>query len=127
MTPIEWMAAIIALIAVIKILVILIKPSVWMNMVVKPIYSNPIVLMIVALILATGSLWYLLESVTIVQIFAVMFFLSMLALMTAAIYASEVIAVANKMLKTKKFLSKAWLSIIVWLVLAVWVLTELFM
>jgi len=126
MTPIEWMAAIIAVIAVVKILVLLIKPRAWMNGVVKPVYSNPIVLMIVGLALAAGSLWYLLEEITIIQIFAVMFFLSTLALITAAVYANEIIAVANKMLKNKKFLGKAWLSIIAWLALAIWALKELF-
>ena len=126
MTPIEWMAAVIAIIVVIKLLVIVIKPSAWMK-VVKLVYSNPIVLMVLGLIIAAGSIWYLLEEVTIVQIFAVMVFVSGLAMMTVAVYAKEVVAMASKMLKNKQFLSKAWLSIIIWLLLAVWVLKVLFM
>jgi hypothetical protein len=128
MTPIEWMAAIVAIVVVIKLLVVLIKPSAWMNMVVKPIYSNNIFLMLVGLVLAGGSLWYLINSgITIVQIFAVFFFLSMTAMITAATYSSDIVAVAKKMLKNKAFLKKAWLSIIIWFALAIWALKELFM
>lgn len=128
MTPIEWMAAIVAIVVVIKLLVVLIKPSAWMNMVVKPIYSNNIFLMLVGLVLAGGSLWYLIDGgITIVQIFAVLFFLSMTAMITAATYSKDILAVAKKMLKDKKFLKMAWLSIIIWFALAIWVLKELFM
>ena len=128
MTPIEYMATIVAIAVVVKLLVILIKPSAWMKMVVKPVYSNPIFLIIAGLVLAGGSLWYLLDSgITIVQIFAVLFFLSMTAMITAATYSKEILSVAGKMLKDKKFLRMAWLSIIIWFVLALWTLKELFM
>jgi len=128
MTPIEYMAAIVAIAVIIKLLVILIKPSAWMNIVVKPIYSSSVFLMIAGLILAGGSLWYLIDSgLTIVQIFAVLFFLSMTAMITAATYSRDVLSVAKKMLKDKKFLKLAWLSVIIWFVLAIWALKELFM
>jgi hypothetical protein len=126
MTPIEYMAAIVAIAVIVKLLVILIKPTTWMNLVVKPVYSSPIVLMIVGLVLAAGSLWYLLEELTIIQIFAVMFFLSMVAMITSAVYSSEILAVVKKILRDKKFLKLAWLSIIIWFALAIWVLKELF-
>lgn len=126
MTIIEWMAAIIAIVAVIKILVILIKPKAWMS-VVKPIYANSVVLMIVGIILAGGSLYYLLDSgITIVQIFAVMFLLMALMLLSVAAYNKELVGMANKMLKNRGVLRKGWLAMIVWLVLSVWAIKELF-
>ena len=128
MTIVEWMAVIVAIAVVIKLLVLLVKPSAWMKIAIKPVYSlHPVLLMIVGLVLAGGSLYYLLDSgITIVQIFAVMFFIAMAAMMGIAVYAKEIFSLANKMLKTKQFLRKAWLAIIVWLVLAIWALKELF-
>jgi len=126
MTIIEWMAAIIAIVAVIKILIILVKPKAWMR-VVKPIYANSVVLMIVGIILVGGSLYYLLDSgITIVQIFAVIFFVMALMLLSVAAYNKELVALANKVLKNRGVLRKGWLALIVWLALSVWAIKELF-
>ena len=132
MTIVEWMAAIVAIAVVVKILVILIKPKAWMS-VVKPIYANSVVLMVVGLILAGGSLYYLLLPVvdggagmSIVDMFAVLFFLSMLMMVSVAAYNKELMAMANKLLKNRNVLRKGWLALIIWLVLAVWALKELF-
>ena len=127
MTIIEWMAAIIAVIAIIKMLVILVSPKSWKG-VINFVYGNTVVIMIVSFILAAGSLWYLLDSgMTIVQIFAVLFFGSFLAMMTVSVYSKEMIAMAKKLLSNKKFLRRAWLSIVIWLALSIWVIVELFM
>ena len=126
MTIVEWMAAITAIAVVIKILVILVKPKAWMG-VVKPIYANSVVLMIVGLILAGGSLYYLTQAgMSIVDMFAVLFFLSMLMMVSVAAYNKELMALGQKMLKNRSVLRKGWLSLIIWLVLAIWALKELF-
>jgi len=126
MTIVEWMAAIVAIAVVVKILVILIKPKAWIG-VVKPIYANSVVLMIVGLVLAGGSLYYLIQAgMSIVDMFAVLFFLSMLMMVSVAAYNKELIGMASKLLKNRKVLRKGWLALIIWLVLAVWALTELF-
>jgi hypothetical protein len=127
MTIVEWMAAITAIAVVIKILVILVKPKAWMG-VVKPIYANSVVLMIVGLILAGGSLYYLTQAgMSIVDMFAVLFFLSMLMMVSVAAYNKELMALGQKMLKNRSVLRKGWLSLIIWLFLAIWALKELFM
>ena len=124
-TAIEWMAAIIALLALIKILVILVKPKAWI-FVIDFFYGKPNITMVLSAILALVTFWYLLKELTIVQIFAAMLFTSLLAMITVSVYSKEVISVAKKMLKDRKVLSRAWLSIIIWVILAVWVLKELF-
>jgi len=124
MTPVEWMAAIIAIIVLIKLIVILIKPSAWME-VVDAVYKWPIVTVIVSLILAYYTLTLLLEEITIIQIFASMLFLMFLMTLSMVIYKKEIVTLGKKMLK-KDILKRAWLAIIVWLVLCVWVLKELF-
>ena len=109
-----------------KLLVIMIKPKAWMN-VVEVVYRKPTLLMVVSLILAAVVLYYLdFAGITIVQIFAVMVFFALLAAMTASAYAKEIIVLARKMLKDKSVLKKAWLALVVWIVLVVWVLYTLF-
>ncbi len=126
MTPIEIIALILAVVVAVKLLVIMIKPKAWMN-VVEVVYRKPTLLMVVSLILAAVVLYYLdFAGITIVQIFAVMVFFALLAAMTASAYAKEIIVLARKMLKDKSVLKKAWLALVVWIVLVVWVLYTLF-
>ena len=126
MTPIEIIALILAVVVAVKLLVIMIKPKAWMN-VVDVVYRKPTLLMVVSLILAAVVLYYLdFAGITIVQIFAVMVFFALLAAMTASAYAKEIIVLARKMLKDKSVLKKAWLALVVWIVLVVWVLYTLF-
>ena len=98
MTPVEIFALIVALAAAIKIVVILINPKAWIN-VVKKVYTNNSLLMIVSLILAAVVLYYLLMEITIIQIFAVMLFLMLLMAMGMAIYKKEIISITPKLLK----------------------------
>jgi drug/metabolite transporter (DMT)-like permease len=125
MTPIEWMALIFALLAGIKILVILIKPGSWGN-VTNAVYSKPVVTMIVSLILAGFFLNYLLMELTIVQIAAVMLFLAPLMALGISAYSKDLSKLANKILKDRKIVKKAWLAILVWLIFVVWVLYAIF-
>jgi len=125
-TPIETLALIIALLSLIKLIVILVNPMSWFKGVVKPIYSNPFMLQLIGLILAGVSLFYLLREFTIVQIFAVMFFFASLMLFGVGAYAKEILDFADKIYKKKDTIKRAWLSILVWLVLIFWVLMELF-
>jgi len=126
MGAIEIIAVIVLILSAIKILVILVNPKSWMK-VVKLVYSIPTLTMIVALILSAVTLYYLLQSgITIIQIFAVMAFIALLACMTISIYFKDVVSFAGKMLKDRKFLRKAWLSILVWIVLIVWGLYAIF-
>ena len=123
---IEIIALIVVLVTIIKLLVILVKPASWMK-VVRPVYKTPALTMIVSLILAAVVLYYLLQGgITIVQIFAVMGLIALLAAITMSAYFKEVVAMADKMLKDKKIVKRAALSIIIWLVLAVWALYVLF-
>ena len=124
-TFIEWMALIAAAVVVLKIIAIFAKPKAWMD-VAENVYSKPMITMIVALIVGFLALRELLTIMSMVQIFAVIFFIAMLGALTASVYAKELVALGKKMLGDKKLFQKAWLPIIVWLVLALWALKELF-
>lgn len=123
LTTIEIFALIIAVVAAVKILVILIKPQAWMK-VVRAVYAIPALTMIVSLVLAGIVLYYLIwiNRITIVQIFAVMLLVCLLGAISMAAYSKDLIAFAAKMLKDKTTIKKAWLAILIWIILIIWVL-----
>jgi len=123
---IEIFALIIAVLVLVKILVILIKPKAWMNFA-ESLWKMPMLVMIVGLILAGVVLYYLMQSgIGLVQIFGVMLFVVLLSAVTMAVYAKDFISMAKKLVKDRQFMSKGWLPILIWVVLAVWVLIEIF-
>ena len=126
-TPVEWMALILIVISAIKIIVILVKPKAWNDSVVKKLWKNSGLAMIVSLILAAVALYYLLQELTIVQILATMLFLALLIAVGVAAYKKEVIGLADKMLKNKAVIKKSWLYIIIWIVLLLWGAKEIFL
>jgi len=120
-TPIEWMALILIVVSAVKIIVILIKPSAWNTKVVKKVWANPNLAMVVSLILAAIVLYYLLQGgLTIVEILAVTLFVALLIGAGMAGYKNELINMADKMLKDKSMIKKSWLYIVVWVILLAW-------
>jgi len=125
-TSIEWMALIFLVVVSIKILVILINPKIWMNSVVKKIWNAPILAGFICLILALVVLYYLLlGGISLLEIFAVMLFVGLLAGVGISIYSKEMVGFADKLMK-KKFLKKSWLYILIWIILIIWGIYEIF-
>ena len=121
MTPIEIMALIVAALLIIKLVVIFINPKHWAK-VAETSFTKPTVTIVVSLIWSAVVLYFLLQELTIVHIFAVTLFIMPLFAMGFALYAKETTALMNKLLKQKNMLRRAWLVIVIWLVLALWVL-----
>lgn len=124
MTPIEIIALIFALGILVKLLCVLVKPKAWLNLT-KKLYTSPALLMIIELILA-AIVFYYIKDVGIVQIAAIGAFVALLMGLSMAAYFKDVVGLAEKMLKDKSIVKKAWLAIVVWLVFALWVLYVLF-
>lgn len=114
-------ALIISMLALIKILVILIKPKAWLNLV-KSIWSVPMLAMLACLVGGAVVFYYLIQELSIVQIMAVVLFVALLGGTSVAVYSKEIVSLAGKMLNDRKFLRKGWLAIIIWLVLILWTL-----
>lgn len=122
---IEIIALVFVLTGLVKILIILVKRNSWASFV-KSIYSKPNVLMLVELVLAGIVLYYLSQSgLTIVQIMACVVLGALLTGMTFAAYGKELISPMIKLLKTNAW-KKAWIPILVWIILMVWTLGKLF-
>lgn len=126
MEIIEIFALIVLVAIAIKMLVILISPKSWLSFAGK-IWKLPILVMVVSLILAGVVFYYLIQEINLVQIFAVMLFIALISAATMAVYAKEFLAVAQKIVKDRSFLKRAWLPILIWVILAIWAAEELFL
>ena len=110
-----------AILIVIKFLVLAIKPKAWLNFA-KSLYSNPLVLGLVEVILAAVLLYYLLMQLTIVQIMAAVALGALLTGLSFAVFGKELMLPWSRIMRSKKILWSpgAWFVWIIWLVLIGW-------
>ena len=125
-TAIENIALILIVVSLIKIITIIIKPMAWYNGVVKKVYRPSKITPIIFLILALIVLYYLLQELTIVQILAVMLFTALIFAIGSSAYSKELINLADKLYKQKNIVKRSWLSFVIWIILLLWGLKELF-
>jgi len=123
-TPIEILAFVFSIAIILKVFIVLINEKCWANFV-KAIYKNSVLLVLIEVVLAFIVYYYLIQELTIVQILAVLLLGALLTGMTLAVYGKDVVPAAIKMLRGNA-LKKAWLPIIVWLILAILGLYALF-
>ncbi|HJO89770.1 MAG: hypothetical protein QGH85_02710 [Candidatus Pacebacteria bacterium] len=126
MTPIEIIALVVAIVTIIKILVVLKDPSIWMRKISLPVLKSGTAGMVVSLVLAALVLRYLLESLTIVEIYAVTAFVALLIMTGFMAYPKKLATLMEQFGKDKHLIGKSWLQILIWLALSIWVLKELF-
>ena len=126
MTPLEIIAVIMIALGVIKFLVLAVKPRAWIK-VVNVVYGSPKAITWIGLILGAVILYYLLQELTIVQIFATLAFLSALMMIGVASFSKDLSEFAKKILARKNIMKKTWLAWVIWLVLMAWALKEIFM
>ena len=99
-----------------------------LNWLVFPAFHSGSVLLVtlVSFALAVVVLRYLLQEVNMVEIFAVMLFLSLLIMMAVGPFFAHLAPFYQKMLQDKKLLQKTWPLIVVWFFLSAWVLYHIF-
>lgn len=122
-STIEWFALFLAVFVLIKLAVISVNPKSWMKFS-KSLFTKPWLTTSISLILGLVVLYYLLVEITIVQIFAVMLFLSLLIAAGMVHFSKDFHKIANKNIEEK--IKGSWLTIIIWFLLSVWVLFSLF-
>ncbi len=126
MTPIETIALIVIIVSAIKILTLLISPKSWLNFA-KGFYKKPGVSKIVAFVLALIVLYYLVGAgITIVQILAVTAFVALLLIMGLADEVPYLIKKYEALIKKGNLWKEYWFYSLVWIILLVWGLKELF-
>src|SRR3989338_5509144 len=102
LTPIEVIATIFALFALLKLIVVVINKNSWHKNVANPIFKNSSISIIIFVILGIIVFYYLLQELSVIQIFAVVAFTSLLIGIGFLQHAKELIPVL-KNAYSKKF------------------------
>ena len=126
MTPIEIMAFIAAIIVPVKLIMVWRSQKSWFNTVTRRFWGNATVTTILSLIVVIVTLYYLLQELTIVQIWTVMLFAMALISLGLAPFSKYMLDVEQKWFTETNVLKIGWFAAIVWLVLIIWVLYTLF-
>lgn len=125
-TSLEIISLVLIVISVIKILVLLISPKAWFHFA-KKVWKNDNLVRVVCLILAITVLYYLIsEGTTITQILAVTSFVALIIAVGIGQRVNDLIKHYEKLAKNRSIIKDHWLYILIWLVLIIWGLKEIF-
>jgi len=124
LTPVEIIAWIVIIGALVKMIILAISPKTWMNFVKK--YSAKVaIIQLVSFILAAVVLYFLLEELTIVQIVAVVAFTGLLIMFGLATHIDYLLKKYRAQIKNGTMWKENGLYALVWLILLVWAGKEL--
>ena len=119
LTGIEIIALVVIVFALVKMLVLLVKPKAWMSFA-RGIYKKPAVTSLIALILAGVVLYFLVQGgMTIIQILAVTGFVALLLAVGLAPEVPYLLKKYSGMINSGKLWQKYWLYTLIWLALVV--------
>jgi len=121
----EIIALLFAVLSIIKLIFILVKKNVWFKYVVKPIYKNKTITIPVMFILCLIIFYYLIRQLSIVEIFSVISFTSLLIALGLISYSDDLIPLFEKIYK-RKFNLWQWIYIIIWIALLIFLSYNLF-
>lgn len=123
-TPLEWVVLIFAVVAVLKAIFVLGNRGVWSKFL-DSLYTNHVIFSWVFLILAAVIFYYLIQEVTFVQLIAASAFTACLIAIAFLQYAHEAKTFVKKMILSP-LRGMIWFYILIWLVLIVLALWEIF-
>jgi len=125
LTALEWIVTLFAVLGIIKFTVILVNRKKWWP-VTRSVYGNPQVFSWVFLILAAVVFYFVIQELGIVEVLAVAAFFALFMAFAFTTYSKEVLELAQKIMK-KGFSWGQWLFILIWAVLLLWGLYEIFL
>ncbi len=123
MTSIEILATIFAVLVLVKLILATLLPELWME-VTYAILQKVVVITGIYLMLAVIVGYYVLAGLSIVQVASVMLWTSLLIGVGLAPYSNIILKLREEILSVG--LSKAWLAMLIWAVIAIWVLYAVF-
>ena len=121
-TGVEIIALILSVIVLLKLILLTIKPDLLFGLS-KKWFSNVKLFQGAIVVVSAIILYFLLQTLSIVQIFAVSLFTAALYALLLAPYAQKLM----KLFKPKTIVKDNWLAFVVWVGLSLWELIELFM
>lgn len=126
-TTIEILALILIVVGLIKIFVLAIDPKAWMNFA-KSIWNKPKLTQAICFLLAALVCYHLINNgMTIVQILSVALFITLFMAVALAPEVDDLIKKYQARIKRGNLWKQYWLYTLVWLVLLLWGLREIFM
>lgn len=126
MSLVTMLALITALIVIVKLLMIRRSQGLWFNTITSRYWKGSgTVTMILSLVAASIALAILLQELTIVQIWACLFFSMALVSMALAPFAKYMLEAEKSWFAKEDVLKKGWVSLIVWVGFSVWVLISI--
>ena len=126
MTPIEIIALIGAIIVPLKIIMLLKGQKFWFEKVTEKYWGNAITTTILSLLAVIVLLFFLLQELTIIQIWAGAIFGMALTSLALAPFSKWMLGVEKKWFTETNVLKTGWIALTVWLALIVWILIALF-
>lgn len=126
MTPIEIIALIGAIIVPIKIIMLLKGQKFWFEKVTEKYWGNAVTTTILSFLAVVALLFFLLQELTIIQIWAGAIFGMALTSLALAPFSKWMLGVEKKWFTETNVLKTGWIALIVWLALIIWVLIVLF-
>jgi hypothetical protein len=121
-TPIEILAAVFAVLILVKLTVVATRPDLWMGMA-EAALGKPSLTMAVYLILAGIVGYYVFASLTIVEVAAVMLFTALLMGLGLLPFSQSLLKEARAALeKEPGVFRRFWLAMAIWATIALWVL-----
>jgi len=127
MTPIEILATIFAVLVLVKIAICAVNPKHWMRWA-RAALKESALAMVAYLILAAIVGYYVLTSMSIVQVAAVMLLTGILAALAFIPYSEALLKMGEDIVE-KGVLYKSWkvgIIVSIWVALAIWVLYAVF-
>ncbi len=118
MSPIEILAIIFAVLTLVKLLITNIFPKTQIK-IAKAILNRPTLTGIISFILSLIVGYYILTTLSIVQVAATMLLLSLLIGVAYSVYSKKLLSLIVEIVKEKR---KAWLVMSIWAVIAIWIL-----
>ncbi len=123
MTPIEILATIFVVMVITKLVIITVKPNLWMKAS-AVLLKNEILTTLVYLVLAIVIGAYIFTDLTVVEVAAVMPLVSTLIGIGLGPYSKIILKLSEEFLSVG--VGKAWLAMLIWAALAIWVLYAVF-
>lgn len=123
MAPTKVLATIFAAAVLVKLTLIICKPDLWMK-IVDLFIKKYVRTMVIYAVLAAIVGYYVLTTIHIIDVAAVMLFTSLLIGVSLAPYSTSLLKLREDVMNIG--VGKAWLPMLIWGILALWVLYAVF-
>lgn len=125
MAPIEVLATIFAVAILIKVIILLINPEPFMK-IAESMLKNTRMVVAIYFILAVVVGYYILSSLSAIEVAAVMLFTAILIGLTLFAYSNAMFRIIKETPRSRADLfKKTWLSMLIWVGIAIWTLYAL--